>query len=265
MNSFRLAVTQMTSSDNLAGNLEQLERLYAAAHDADLVVFPENTLFFRVRSGSRIQALNWEGPEVQRLQSLVERGHKPLMLTTAIQAESSVRNVTALFTPGGVPRQLYAKIHMFDVDVIGAPPVRESDHFVRGEKPAVVEINGWKFGLSICYDLRFAELYLHYAQQVDVILIPSAFLVPTGEAHWHTLVRARAIEAQCFVAAPAQSGAHRSGSEVRHTYGHALMVDPWGKVLAELSDSPEVQVIELQREALEKVRRQIPMGGHRRL
>jgi predicted amidohydrolase len=155
---------------------------------------------------------------------------------------------------------------LFDVEVAGAPPVRESDYFNGGSEARVVEIDGWKFGLSICYDLRFAELYLRYAREkADVILVPSAFLVPTGEAHWHVLLRARAIEAQCFVAAPAQSGEHHSDSQVRKTYGHSLVVDPWGKVLAELKESPQIQVVELDRELITKARRQIPMGGHRRL
>jgi predicted amidohydrolase len=171
------------------------------------------------------------------------------------------------FAPGHPARVVYVKTHLFDVDVEGAPPVRESDHFVGGGGPATVELKGWKFGLSICYDLRFAELYLKYAEAVDVILIPSAFLVPTGQAHWHVLVRARAIENQCFVAAPAQSGEHTSvaSGPSRRTFGHSLVVDPWGAVLLDMEHAPGAAVVELKRDLIEKARRQIPMQGHRRL
>ncbi|NJM10425.1 MAG: hypothetical protein HC883_06135 [Bdellovibrionaceae bacterium] len=176
-----------------------------------------------------------------------------------------MKNSTILFEAGKGPRVVYTKVHLFDVDVEGAPPVRESELFVNGDHPAILDFHGWKIGLSICYDLRFAELYLNYAQAVDLILVPSAFLVPTGEAHWHTLLRARAIEAQAYVAAPAQGGEHGSGDQFRSTYGHSLVVDPWGRVVVDMKLETGLQTVELVREAIEKVRRQIPMKSHRRL
>lgn len=266
MTTFRLAVAQMTSTDNLAANVVAIEAAYAkaATEDAQLVVFPENSLFFRIQSGS-----NLEGPgqdDFAQLQRAVDIGKTAMMLTTAVPTQTGkARNSTILFRPGTFPEMVYSKIHLFDVDVPGAPPVRESDHFESGGPPKLIEIGGWFFGLSICYDLRFPELYLKYAQKADVILVPSAFLVPTGEAHWHTLLRARAIENQCYVAAPAQSGEHRSGNQARRTYGHSLVVDPWGRVLAELSSSPEVKLVTLEKDVIAQVRRQIPMSDHRRL
>lgn len=265
---FRLAVAQITSGDNIMFNLQQIEKLYvhAAAERADLVVFPENSLYFRIRTGDSTVGLKWGGPEMAGVQELVDRNSVAMMLTTALETVSGkLSNTTLLFQPRRMAKKIYSKVHLFDVDVIGSPPVRESDAFAPGQAPQVVEIKGWKFGLSICYDLRFAELYLHYAQKVDVILVPSAFLVPTGEAHWHVLLRARAIENQCFVAAPAQSGEHHSGTQVRKTYGHSLVVDPWGKIITELKESPEIRVVELNKEAIGKVRSQIPMSAHRRL
>jgi nitrilase len=266
---FRLGVAQITSTDRIESNLAQIEKLFmqAVGEAADLVVFPENSLYFRIRSGDAVTGLVWNGPEMQHLQKIVDLHKTPLMVTTAMKADDGAKlsNSTLFFQPGKAPTSPYAKIHLFDVDVEGAPRVRESDFFHGGSEPRMVEIKGWKFGLSICYDLRFAELYLRYAQKADVILIPSAFLVPTGEAHWHVLLRARAIETQCFVAAPAQSGEHRSDSQVRKTYGRSMVVDPWGKVLAELKESPQIQVIELDRELILQARRQIPMEGHRRL
>ncbi len=258
----------MTSTDSVASNVTMVKRLYDEATLADLVVFPENSLFLRIRSGGAVEALGLAGVECAEIQEMVNQGGKPLMLTTAIKAEGGLaRNSTLLFEPARPVREVYSKIHLFDVDVVGAPPVRESETFAPGRESAVVDVGGWKFGLSICYDLRFSELYSRYAQSVDVILIPSAFLVPTGEAHWQVLVRARAIESQCYVAAPAQGGVHVSqqGGPGRQTYGHSLVVDPWGGVALEMTQGPGVRVVELNRELIEKARRQIPMSGHRRL
>lgn len=264
----KIAVTQMTSLDVSAANVLAVESLFvqAAKAKADLVVFPENTLFFRIRAGSKIPAMTLQSPEIQRLQSVVDAHSSELMLTTplaAVGGKSS--NSTIQFRKGQSPKVIYTKVHLFDVDVEGAPAVRESEAFVNGPGPAMVDVRGWKVGLSICYDLRFSELYLNYSQKADVVLVPSAFLVPTGEAHWHTLLRARAIEGQYYVVAPAQKGEHVSGDQIRRTYGHALAVDPWGKVLGDLDSSPEMKIVELSREAIVKVRRQIPMEGHRRL
>ncbi len=267
-NDLRIAVAQMTSVDQLETNLARVLELFerATAGGAELVIFPENSLFFRIRSGSKLEALAWDGPGMQKLREAVDRTSSALMLTTALKtAGEKFSNSTVLFTPNEAPRVVYSKIHLFDVDVAGAPPVRESDHFEGGRSPALLDFRGWKIGLSICYDLRFSELYLPYGQAADLILVPSAFLVPTGEAHWHTLLRARAIEAQAFVAAPAQVGEHVSGDQIRRTFGHSLVVDPWGRVLADLEPSEDLKIVELSRKVIEKVRGQIPMKSHRRL
>ncbi|MEO0337565.1 MAG: nitrilase-related carbon-nitrogen hydrolase [Pseudomonadota bacterium] len=162
----------------------------------------------------------------------------------------------------------YSKIHLFDVDVEGQKPIRESDDFVAGTAPKIIEIEGWRIGLSICYDIRFSELYLHYVKSgVDLIAIPAAFLPPTGEAHWEVLQRARAIEAQCFVVSSAQSGEHqsvRSGAK-RVSYGHGLAVDPWGRVLLNMGTEVGAEQMVLSRSLLSRVRGQIPMGSHRKL
>jgi nitrilase len=175
-------------------------------------------------------------------------------------------NATVFLRPGQKPEVVYRKIHLFDVDVPGAPAVRESETFSFGPEVAIVEWRGWKIGLSICYDVRFAELYRHYGRKhVDLILIPSAFLVPTGQAHWDILVRSRAIENQCFVVAAAQSGEHVSASgEKRHTYGHSMVVGPWGEKEVELMDDQTWGIARLEKSALEKTRARIPMDDHRR-
>lgn len=266
----RLALVQMTSSDVPLRNLELVQAAFSRAReqDADLCVFPENTIFFRIQAGSKILGL--DAPMISELEKLVNSSGRSkgtaLMLTTAVEdSPGKFRNSTWLFEPGTAGREVYAKIHLFDVDVVGAPSVRESEYFVNGEGPRMISFRGWNLGLSICYDVRFAELYLNYAQKADLILVPSAFLVPTGEAHWHALLRARAIEAQCYVAAPAQTGAHVAGGQTRRTYGHSLVVSPWGKVIADLDGGPDVVTVELVRDEIQKVRKQIPMARHRRL
>lgn len=270
MNSkFQVAVAQITSNDRIQDNLAQVQAAVtaAAAQKARLVVFPENTLFFRIRSGQAMQALELRGAEATALTELAKSKDIHILLTTAAKDDRGhVLNATVYFSPSAPARIVYAKVHLFDVEVTGAPPVRESEHFAAGKTPEVLTIDGWSFGLSICYDLRFAELYGNYSQKVDAILIPSAFLVPTGKAHWHVLLQARAIESQAYVLAPAQFGDHISeDGSVRQTFGHSLAVDPWGRILLDLEEGLGVKVVELQRESIQWVRRQIPMASHRRL
>jgi predicted amidohydrolase len=265
-NKLKLAVTQMTSVDQLSINIERVIAFFreAAAAQAELVVFPENTLYFRIRAGSKIEGFSWE--DLRELQSAVAQSSTALLLTTPLKVEAGkFTNSTILFEPGAEPRVVYSKVHLFDVDVVGAPPVRESDYFESGLGPRFLDFRGWKIGLSICYDVRFSELYLPYAQTADLILVPSAFLVPTGEAHWHALLKARAIEAQAYLAAPAQTGEHVSGDQIRRTFGHSLVVDPWGRVLVDMDLMPGLCVVELSRESITQVRQQIPMKLHRRL
>lgn len=261
----RLGLAQMTSVDNFQSNVHQVESLYlqAVQDRAELVVFPENTLHLRIRSGEKVQGVQLDGPEFQHLQKMVDQHGVSLMLTTAHHQPGADKLLasTFLFEAGKPFTNLYSKIHMFDVDVPGAPSVRESNHYQAGTEPRILEFKGWKIGLTICFDLRFSGLFKRYTQVADLILVPSSFLVPTGEAHWHVLLRARAIENQCYVAAPAQSGEHRSGDQVRYTFGHTLAVDPWGRVLCDLVNSPEMRVVELHREEISKVRRQIPMNA----
>ncbi len=269
----KVAVAQMTSTDEVAKNLEQMAQLVGQIQDIDLVdliVFPENALFFRISKKGDIPSLTVEDAQIRLLKEMSDRHQVTILVGSAPMLEKSgrVSNASVWIEPGQTPQVVYRKIHLFDVDVAGASPVRESDSFEHGREPKIIEFKGWRLGLSICYDLRFAELYLNYAKaKVDAILIPSAFLVPTGEAHWHVLTRARAIESQAYVIAPAQGGEHLSSrGEVRRTYGHSLAIDPWGVVLGDLGPAgPRVQVFDLERARLNWVRSQIPQSNHRRL
>jgi predicted amidohydrolase len=264
----RLAIAQMTSTDRFEENLTfVLKAIEQSGHDrAELLVFPENTLYLRLQAREAIRDFALDEPASAAIQAAVDASKVSVLLTTPTRGVGGKsKNSTILWQPGLRPEIVYSKIHMFDVDVEGAPPVRESEKFESGSSSQIIELFGWKIGLSICYDLRFPELYLNYADQVDLILVPAAFLVPTGQAHWHVLLRARAIENQCFLAAPAQAGEHRSQDTVRRTYGHSLAVDPWGVVLFDNDGGPGVKTVELNFEKLDVVRKQIPMARHRRM
>jgi predicted amidohydrolase len=161
----------------------------------------------------------------------------------------------------GSPLATYRKIHLFDVELGNGGSYSESAATAAGNEPVVVEVGGFKLGLSICYDLRFPELYRALsAQGAEVLLVPAAFTLHTGKDHWHVLLRARAIEAQAFVVAAAQQGTH---PRARQTYGHSLVVDPWGTVIAEASDGVGVVMATLERARLEAVRRSLPSLKHR--
>jgi predicted amidohydrolase len=297
-----VVVCQLTSTDDVEANFAQINALLdtvqaqaaqdAAAVKPDLICFPENALFFRIQELAKIQPIDLATASLIHLKDRAHQMNCAIHLgSVPVGAQGQVYSTSVLLRPDGRVEIDYQKIHLFDVDVnspsgdsSGSKRIRESDVFRAGQKPNVFEINGWKIGSSICYDLRFAELYLEYARAaVDVILVPSAFLVSTGRAHWEILLRARAIESQAYVLAAAQGGTHLSqdGIASRSTYGHAMIVDPWGVILAEVTEEAEAARelsassgqpaharflrCQLERARLENVRQQIPMQQHRRL
>ncbi len=267
-----VAVCEMTSVDEVSKNLQQILTLLKPLESErlDLICFPENSLFFRIHESEPRVGLTLEDPAIQRLARWASEHKTTLHLgSVPLMDQGKAYNASLLLTPDGNIQPDYRKIHLFDVDVTGQKSIRESDFFVHGEKPFLFSLQGWKFGSSICYDLRFSELYNYYArEQVDVILIPSAFLVPTGQAHWDILVRARAIESQAYVLAAAQGGRHMGvKGGARATFGHSMIVDPWGVVLAECKDveaQGRIFRAVLRKDRIAKVRAQIPMASHRR-
>jgi predicted amidohydrolase len=265
-----VALCEMTSTDDPAANLKQIEAHLERGlrQGAEVFCFPENSLYFRVEKGPIEHSFSLQSPEIRKIQDWAQREKIDVFLgSVPLRGDSGKpANATVWFSPGKEPQVPYRKVHLFDVDVEGVKPVRESDDFLAGGGSAVVDLRGWKVGLSICYDLRFAELYSRYAREpVDLILIPSAFLVPTGEAHWHVLNRARAIESQAFVVSAAQGGTHHgSRGGQRHTYGHSLVVSPWGEILAEARANSETLVVGLDPGLIDRARTQIPMKSHRK-
>ncbi|MEN9581756.1 MAG: hypothetical protein RJA70_4765, partial [Pseudomonadota bacterium] len=230
--SLRAAAVQLQSGPNVAENLIEVSRWVwrAAELGARLVLLPENFAFFGDEATKRELAedLQSGGPISECLARLAgelkitvigggfpERGPDP----------ARPYNTSAVFTPEGTLGAYYRKVHLFDVDLPGGQTLRESDATSSGNRVVVTEVEGFRVGLSICYDLRFSELYKALSEQgAEVLTLPAAFTEQTGMAHWHVLLRARAIEWQCFVLAAGQWGQHGA----RRTFGHSLIVDPWG-------------------------------------
>lgn len=263
---------QMTSTDNIEANLQQIDALLQDIfkfHRPRLLSFPENCLYLRVIEGEKIEGITLDHPAFTFLSGLARKYDVYLHLgSVPLYQEGHLYNSSILLSPQGDVRPTYQKLHLFDIQLEGQNAIRESDVFRHGQKPNIIEVDGWRIGEAICYDVRFAELFCLYArQEVDLILLPAAFLVKTGEAHWEILLRARAIESQAYVMASAQAGVHiGKNGKTRETFGHSLIVDPWGVVIGQVEmRQPGYCVAKLTRERIDKVRQQIPMKAHRRL
>lgn len=268
----------MTSTDDVEANLQNILKSLKTfdGNKADLVCFPENSLYFNFQKNlDKSRALKRTDAVWAPLMEWAAGNDCYLHLGgVPFQDEGQVFNASILLTPAKELRIVYRKIHLFDVNVQGRE-LRESLSVDPGAQTSTVDIKGWKVGMTICYDLRFAEMFVQYhRQEVDLILVPSSFLVPTGRAHWATLLRARAIESQAFVAAPAQGGTHapsEAGLQPKQTWGQSLLFGPWGEEMARapsfdenIKDNSAI-FAELDRALIQKSREQIPLLSHRKL
>ena len=211
-----------------------------------------------------------DGPRLEQYRTLARRHGLWLSLGGFHEAGAPgnrVHNTHLVIDAAGSTVAEYRKIHLFDVDVPGGATLLESRSTAPGKGEAVVvdarEQLGFTFGLTTCYDVRFPELYVALARRgCDAILVPSAFTIPTGEAHWHLLLRARAVESQSYILAAAQSGAH---NEKRRSYGHALAVDPWGTVVGDAGDAaPAMVTVDIDLDKVRSIREKMPIQAHRR-
>ena len=271
-----VAAVQMTSGDDVSANLDRAADLVrrAAARGAEFVALPENTAFMGPEEAKRATAEDFEvgstgataGPIGRWLSAIAAETHTWVLLGGTAERtrdSSRVHNTALLADAAGRFVATYRKIHLFDVTLNDGSEYRESSVVEAGEKAVVVPTPIGAVGLSICYDLRFPELYRRLVDLgAEVLAVPAAFTVPTGRDHWHVLLRARAIESQCYVIAPAQWGRHGHG---RVTYGHALVCDPWGTVVAECSDGEGLAIAEIDPARRADVRAQVPSLRHRRL
>lgn len=278
----RIAAVQMVSSADITHNMRSAERLIAeaVARGAGLVVLPEN--FAVLDGGPQARFAEREGDLSAPLQGMLSRiarhsgiwlvaGTLPLITRPLHSAEAGtvltdgrVRPASLVFDPSGKLVARYDKIHLFDVEVSDRQArYAESDSFEAGDTPVCIDTDCGRLGLSVCYDIRFPELYRYYfARHADLITVPSAFTKVTGQAHWEVLLRARAIENQCYVIGAGQGGVH---NERRETFGHSMIVDPWGRVLDVLPSGEGVVVADIDHAALRDIRQRMPVLTHRRL
>jgi deaminated glutathione amidase len=263
MATFKVACVQITAIDDLQANIDSTSQFIRAAHaaGAELIATPENTGLMAAKS------------EITLAKAQVEAEHEALAayrrlavelkawlligsLAVKLPGDSRIANRSFLIEPSGQIAASYDKIHMFDVELASGERYRESRTFRPGEMAKLVPLPWGMLGMTICYDLRFPHLYRTLAQAgASFLSIPSAFTRPTGEAHWHVLMRARAIETGCFVFAPAQCGEHPGR---RKTYGHSLIVDPWGQVLADGGQDTGFVLADIDPAKVAEVRGQVP-------
>jgi predicted amidohydrolase len=265
----RVAACQMNPGEDVEENLRAAEELLAeaAAAGADLAGLPELFTYMGPATRHAEVAEPIPGPTSERLAEAARR-HRMWVLGGSIYEREGDRvyNTSLLFDRRGELVARYRKIHLFDVDLPGQPPIRESATFTPGDQVVTADLEGVRVGLSVCYDVRFPELYrMLVAQGAEVLLVPAAFTEETGRDHWDVLVRARAIEDQCFVVAPAQWGPWGRPEENRRCHGNSLIVDPWGRVLARLEEGVGVARADLDLEELRRVRERLPALRHRRL
>ena len=266
----KIAVVQMSSTADVERNLAVCERLVteAAEDGAALVVLPEcfSLLGPEELKLAVAEALPEGGPILARMQRLAVQSRVELVLgghwekgTTA----GKVRNACVHLLSDGTVAAVYRKIHLFDVDLADGTRLSESDTVEPGAELVVTDSAVGKLGLSVCYDVRFPELYRGLVDRgATSLTVPAAFTLTTGKDHWHVLLRARAIESQAYVFAAAQTGKHHGN---RASYGHALIVDPWGVVLAECGEGEGFASAYVDNDYVAKIRRELPSLAHRRL
>jgi deaminated glutathione amidase len=267
----RAAAVQLQSASNVADNLGQVRVQVTRAHGlgATLIVLPENFAYQGAEAGKRAAAedLDGQGPILATLRELASALQIDLiaggMPERSADPEDRPYNTSVHVDATGAVVARYRKMHLFDVDPGDGHAYRESAGTTPGSEPVLTTTaGGVKVGMTVCYDLRFPELY-RAMPDARIVTVPAAFTAATGKDHWHVLLRARAIENQTFVIAPGQHGTHPETA--RTTYGKSLIVDPWGDVLAQAPEGVGLAVAELDFERQDAVRRGMPVRSHRRL
>ncbi len=260
---FKVACVQISSQNNMQKNIAKaidfIEQ--AASGGADLIALPENVAFM---AGSPEElfasaVLPDEHPALKEFQKIAKKlGKWVLIGSISVKTAGSdkLANRSFLIDDKGQVHDTYDKIHLYDVTVEQGESHHESDRYIAGDKTILADTPWCKMGLTICYDLRFPHLFRKLAQNgAKIIAVPSAFTAYTGKAHWKTLLRARAIETSCYIIAPAQTGSHPAN---RMTYGHSLIINPWGKILAQALDEEDVIMANVDLDLVDNVREQLP-------
>ena len=265
---FRAACVQLRSSRDMEASLDAAEQYIreAAAAGAVFVATPENTNIMELRTKALFAAIHRQedDPGLKRFQALADALNIWLLIgSLAIRvSDTQAANRQFLLSPEGGIVSTYDKVHMFDVDLANGESYRESKNFAAGRQAVTADLPWLTLGHSICYDLRFAYQYRLLAQNgAGLLVVPAAFTKRTGLAHWHILLRARAIETGCFVMAPAQGGLHDNG---RETFGHSLIIAPWGEILSESGEDPGFIVADIDPALIQAARDQVPALQHDR-
>ena len=273
---FLAACIQMSSDTDVDSNLKRAEQYIrrAANHGASLVVTPENTALLGPQFHKVELAEAIDGRVSTFFATLANELNIHLLLGSMAEQrfdengnldQQRCYNTSILFGPNGQRLASYRKIHLFDVNVPGGLSINESDSICAGEQLVVADTKLGKIGLSICYDLRFPEMYRALVDQgAEIIAVPSAFTLITGKDHWHTLLRARAIECQAWVFAPGQWGQH-DAKGMRQSYGHSVIIDPWGNVVADKGQGEGICYADIDLKRVKAVRESIPLKEHRRV
>lgn len=262
MTKFIAAALQTTSTDDIAENIAHIAPMLdeAVAKGAQFIALPENAFAMR-REGQAALSFAMEEHEGVRFTQLFAKQHQVWVLIGSIRANSEVTgrpyNRSVLVSPDGRVHTHYDKIHLFDVVLPDGARYEESSFVTPGTALTLAPLPWLLLGVSICYDLRFAGMYRQLAEQgAEMLAVPSAFTRPTGAAHWEVLLRARAIENVAYVIAPAQCGTHPGG---RTTYGHSMIIDPWGTVIAQAGEAPEVILAEIDPALVKELRMKLPV------
>ena len=268
MTAFRAACVQLRSSDDVEDNIRATSELIreARSRGAQFVGTPENTTLMAPDGGAKLERSFDEAsdPALPKFSALAEElGIWLLVGSLAIKvSDTKTANRSFLIDPKGRITARYSKIHLFDVDLPSGEKYRESNTVAGGDSATLADTPFAKIGMTICYDLRFPHLYRTLSQKgASLLTVPSAFTETTGKAHWHVLLRARAIENGAFVLAPAQGGTHANG---RKTFGHSLIIAPWGEILAEAGTDPCVIVADIDMAAVADARVRVPSLQHDR-
>lgn len=264
-NIFKVGLVQMTSNDVIDDNVNSVDALIreAAARGAEFVLTPEMTtlLDFGTRQVMEKITIEEKDKSWRHFAALAKELKIWLLIgSIAVKMGDKAANRSFLFSPEGKKVVSYDKVHMFDVDLPGEQKFRESNAYQAGEEAVIAQMPWGKVGLSICYDLRFPYLYRSLCQAgAQMLTVPAAFTKTTGKAHWHILLRARAIENGAFVFAPAQVGKHTNG---RETYGHSLIIDPWGEIIADAGDGEGIIVADIDLKKVAEARNRIASLTH---
>lgn len=270
----KIACVQLNSGADLLVNIEKLDGLVARAASlgAKFIATPENTFLMEEQGQGKNREIYTQDkhPAIKASADMAKKYGVWLLIGSVAVADNGLQmaddkrtyNRCLLFDPQGEIVAQYDKIHLFDVEVGDGQTYRESAKMIAGDKAVIADLPFARLGMTICYDLRFPHLYRSLAKAgANIITVPAAFTQVTGQAHWHVLLRARAIEAGCFIIAPAQTGAHAGG---RKTYGYSLIINPWGEVIADAGVEEGVIVADIDLSEVEKVRTKLPSLAHDR-